>query len=112
MTGFPPRRFGMIARLRPEKRDEYLWLHEAVWPEVESMISEAGIRNFTIFSMGEVIVGYYEYYGEDYEADQARMAADAATRRWWALTGPCQIAFAAGSSAPNWQMLDEVWHLD
>lgn len=76
------------------------------------MISEAGIRNFTIFSMGEVIVGYYEYRGEDYEADQARMAADAATRRWWTLTGPCQIPFDVGWSAPNWQMLDEVWHLD
>lgn len=105
-------RFGMIARLRPEKREQYLRLHGSVWPEVEAMITDSGIRNFTIFAMDEVIVGYYEYIGEDYEADQARMAADTATRRWWALTGPCQLPFTAGSSAPNWQLLDQVWHLD
>lgn len=102
----------MIARLRPEKRQEYLDLHAAVWPEVESMITACGIRNYTIFVTGDVIVGYYEYVGEDHEADQAKMAADAATRRWWSHTAPCQLPFTEGSSAPNWERMEEVWHLD
>jgi L-rhamnose mutarotase len=105
-------RFGMIARLRPEKRQEYLDLHAAVWPEVEEMISATGIRNYTIFVTGDVIVGYYEYVGDDYSADQAKMAADAATQRWWAHTAPCQLPFTPGSSAPNWEQMEEVWHLD
>lgn len=108
----PRRRFGMIARLRPEKRQEYLDLHAAVWPQVEAAITASGIRNFTIFVTGDVIVGYFEYIGDDYEADQAMMAADEATQRWWTRTGPCQLPFNEGSAAPNWELLDEVWHLD
>ena len=103
-------RFGMAARLVPEKREEYLELHRNVWPGVEAMIAECGIRNFTIFVRGDVIFGYYEYVGDDYEADQARMAQDATTQEWWARTAPCQLPFDDLSSEPNWQPLDEAWH--
>jgi L-rhamnose mutarotase len=106
------RRFGMAARLAPDKREEYLRLHSDVWPQVEATITECGIRNFTIFVRGDVIFGYYEYIGEDYEADQAGMAQDAITQQWWALTAPCQLPFEAGAAEPNWQQFDEVWHLD
>lgn len=106
------RRFGMAARLVPEKREEYLRLHSNVWPQVEATITECGIRNFTIFVLGDVIFGYYEYVGDDYDADQARMAEDSKTQEWWSYTAPCQLPFEPDSSVPNWQQLDEVWHLD
>lgn len=109
MTGV---RFGVAARLVPEKREEYLRLHRDVWPQVEATITECGIRNFTIFVLGDVIFGYYEYVGDDYEVDQAMMAQDATTQRWWAKTALCQLSFEPGSSESNWQQLDEVWHLD
>jgi L-rhamnose mutarotase len=111
MTGV--RRFGMACRLRPDKRDEYLELHAAVWPDVEATITRCGIRNFTIFVRGEVLFGYYEYVGDDYDVDQLLMAADPATRDWWSLTDPCQFGF--DDDAPGdvqWQELDEIWHLD
>lgn len=107
-----PQRFGMAARLRPEKREEYLELHRSVWPQVEATITECGIRNFTIFVTGDVLFASFEYIGEDYDADQARMAADPVTRDWWARTGPCQLPFHPDSDAANWEMLDEAWHLD
>jgi L-rhamnose mutarotase len=110
MTGV--RRFGMAARLVPEKREEYLELHRNVWPAVESTLVSTGIRNFTIFVRGDVLFGYYEYVGDDYDADQARMAADPSTQEWWARTAPCQLPFDDASSAANWQELDETWHLD
>lgn len=110
MTGV--RRFGMAARLVPAKREEYLRLHSDVWPQVEATITECGIRNFTIFVLGDVIFGYYEYVGDDYEADQARMADDPTTLEWWSQTAPCQLPFEPGSSEPNWQQFDEVWHRD
>ena len=102
----------MAARLVPEKHEEYLELHRNVWPGVEAMITECGIRNFTIFVRGDVIFGYYEYVGDDYEADQARMAQDATTQEWWAHTAPCQLPFDSSSPEPNWQPLDEAWHQD
>jgi L-rhamnose mutarotase len=106
------RRFAMACRLRADKRAEYLALHADVWPAVEETITACGIRNFTIFVRGDVLFGYFEYVGEDYEADQARMAKDPETQRWWSLTDPCQYAF--DDDAPNgtrWQEFDEVWHL-
>jgi L-rhamnose mutarotase len=106
------RRFGMACRMRPELREEYLALHAAVWPGVEATITACGIRNFTIFVRGDVLFGYYEYVGDDYEADQARMAADPVTQEWWTRTAPCQLPFDADSAEPNWQPLDEAWHLD
>lgn len=112
MTDVAPLRFGMVARLRSDKRQEYLDLHADAWPGVESMITECGIRNFTIFVFGDVIFGYYEYVGSHFEADQQRMAADPTTRQWWARTAPCQLPFDAASGEPNWQIMDEAWHLD
>ena len=114
MTATPRgvRRFGMAARIAPGKRDEYLALHRAVWPQVEATITACGIRNFTIFVQGDVLLGYYEYVGEDFDADQERMAADPVTQEWWAKTGPCQLPFREDSSAPNWEIFDEAWHLD
>lgn len=106
------RRFGMVCRLHPDKRAEYLELHSAVWPGVEAMITECGIRNFTIFVRGDVLFGYYEYVGDDYEADQRLMAADPSTQEWWARTAPCQLPFEPDSAKPNWQQFDEAWHLD
>jgi L-rhamnose mutarotase len=106
------RRFGMACRMRPESREEYLALHAAVWPQVEATITACGIRNFTIFVRGDVLVGYYEYVGDDYDADQARMAEDPVTQEWWARTAPCQLPFDDASPEPNWQPLDEAWHLD
>ena len=107
-----PIRYGMAARLRPEKRAEYLELHANAWPGVEAMITECNIRNFTIYVLGDVIFGYFEYVGDHYEADQAKMAADPVTQEWWARTGPCQLPFEPDSDLPNWQIMDEAWHLD
>jgi L-rhamnose mutarotase len=109
------RRFGMACRLVPELREEYLRLHAAVWPGVAQTITECGIRNFSIFERDGVLFGYYEYVGDDYEADQRRMADDPVTREWWARTDPCQLPFVdeddAGSRAA-WQEFTEVWHQD
>ena len=102
----------MACRVRPDKRAEYLRLHADVWPGVEATITACGVRNFTIFIRDDVLFGYFEYIGDDYPADQAKMAADPETQRWWALTDPCQRGF--DDDAPEdarWQEFDEVWHL-
>ncbi|HEX8629694.1 MAG TPA: L-rhamnose mutarotase [Catenuloplanes sp.] len=106
------RRFGSLIRVRPDKREEYLRLHAAVWPEVQATISACGIRNYTIFMHGDLLFGYYEYTGDDHAADLARMAADPATQRWWALTDPCQEQVAGTAPGQWWASMTEVWHQD
>lgn len=83
------RRFGQHAQLKPEMVDEYVRLHAAVWPDVLEMITACNMHNYSIFIDGTELFCYFEYTGEDYEADCAKMAADPRTQEWWALTDPC-----------------------
>jgi L-rhamnose mutarotase len=106
-----PRRFGQVIGLRPEKRAEYLRLHAAVWPEVEARLSRSNIGNYSIFVHGDLLFGYFEYTGDDLDADLAAIAADPVTRRWWSETEPCQRRLTDDPGGP-WTTLTEVWHLE
>ena len=44
------RRFGQVGRLKPEKRDEYVRLHAAVWPDVLKMITACNLENYSVTS--------------------------------------------------------------
>ena len=39
---------------------EYEKRHNALWPEMKEMLREAGIRNYTIWNVGNELFGYYE----------------------------------------------------
>ena len=42
-------RMGMVLGLKPEKVEEYVRLHAAVWPDVLTMISACNIKNYSIY---------------------------------------------------------------
>jgi L-rhamnose mutarotase len=104
-------RHAQVIKLRPEHREEYLRLHSAVWPSVEDMIVRANIRNYSIFLHGDTLFSYFEYVGDDFAADMAKIAADPESQRWWKLTDPCQESLADPDSGDWWLPLPEVWHL-
>ena len=60
------------------------------WPGVLEQIRRSNIRNYSIFREGRSCSRYFEYVGDDFEADMAAMAADPETQRWWALTDAMQ----------------------
>jgi len=68
------KRLAQTIRLRPERREEYLALHREVWPGVEAALLAANVRNYTIFLRGDTLFGYFEYHGDDFEADMASIA--------------------------------------
>jgi L-rhamnose mutarotase len=106
------RRIGQVVRLKPEHREEYLRLHEAVWPEVLATITACNIRNYSIFLHGDLLISYFEYTGGDYDADMRAMAADPATQRWWKLTDPCQERLEGTAEGAWWLRVPEVFHHD
>jgi L-rhamnose mutarotase len=107
-------RMGWVIGIRPERIAEYRSLHAAVWPEVLATISACGIRNYTIYlrEPENLLFAHFEYYGEDFAADIARMAENEATRRWWALTDPCQQALPSRQENEWWARMAEVFHHD
>ncbi|WP_405970559.1 L-rhamnose mutarotase [Streptomyces sp. NBC_00988] len=105
------RRIAQTIRLRPERRQEYLALHAAVWPGVEATLRRAGIRDYSIFLHGDILFGHFEYVGEDFEADMAAIAADPETQRWWKLTDPCQEPWPDRGTSGQWSEMTEIWRL-
>lgn len=105
-------RHALIVGVRPERREEYLALHRAVWPEVAATLSASHVTNYTIFATGDTLLAYYEYTGDDHAADMARIGEDPVTREWWTRTDPCQVRIAPERDpGALWQPLDEIWHL-
>jgi L-rhamnose mutarotase len=109
------KRYGTVLRLKPDKVDEYVALHTAVWPEVLATISACNLRNYSIFLRRlddghHYLFSYFEYHGRDFAADMRSMAADPATRRWWARCEPCQEPLADRQSGEWWADMSEVFH--
>jgi len=107
-----PSRYGFVVNIKPEKREEYLELHRSVWPRVEEAMSENGIRNYSILVIENTLFGYFEYVGDNYEADMAKIKVDVTSQEWWRLTDPCQIAFGTGAPGELWREMDLAWHMD
>jgi L-rhamnose mutarotase len=106
------RRIATVIRLRPDKEREYRELHADAWPEVLAAIGAAHIRNYSIFLRDGLLFSYYEYTGDDLEADLARLAEDEPTRRWWQLTDPCQQPVDSAAPGEWWAPAEEVFHYD
>ncbi|MGB8478377.1 MAG: L-rhamnose mutarotase [Acidobacteriaceae bacterium] len=106
------KRYGFVNRVRPERMEEYKRYHAAVWPGVLSMIHQCNIRNYSIFLKDDFLFGYFEYHGDDYEADMARMAADRETQEWWAVVLPMQKPLETRAKGEWWANMEEVFHCD
>ena len=106
------KRIGQVIRVRPEKLDEYKRLHAAAWPEVLAAIHKANIRNFSIFFRDGLLLSYFEYVRDDYEADMAMIAADPKTQEWWRHTDPCQQPVESAAEGEWWAPAEEVFHTD
>ena len=106
------RRFGQIIQLKPEKYEEYKQLHADVWPDVLSMIQQCNIERYSIFHKNGYLFAYFEYVGDDFEADMAKMAADPRTQAWWKLTDPCQEPVKNAAEGEWWATMEELFHMD
>jgi L-rhamnose mutarotase len=107
-------RMGQVIGLNAEKIAEYKRLHAAVWPEVLKMITACNIRNYSIFlkEPENLLFAYFEYYGTDFAADSAKMAADKTTQEWWAVCMPCQKPLETRAEGEWWAGMEEVFHHD
>ncbi len=106
------KRIAQVIRIKPEKKALYLHLHQNIWKSVAQKIHACNIRNYSIFIHEETLFSYFEYVGEDFKADMARMAEHEETRLWWSLTDPCQERVPQALPGEWWHSIEEVFHLD
>ena len=73
----------MPIKVKPEKLEYYKELHANPWPEVNAMLKECNIQNYSIYYRDGLLFSYLEYTGDDFDADMKKMAADPTTQKWW-----------------------------
>ena len=105
-------RYGQVIRVKADRLEEYKRQHAAVWPGILGMIRQCNIRNYSIFHNDGLLFAYFEYVGDDLDADMARLAADPETQRWWDLVKPMQQPLETRAEGEWWADMEEVFHAD
>ncbi len=106
------KRYGQVIRLKPGALETYTSYHAKVWPEVLDTIRRCNIRNYSIYYKDGTLFAYFEYHGNDFEADMAKMAADPKTQEWWAVMKPLQEPLPTRAEGEWWADMKEVFHTD
>ena len=109
-------RHGQVIGVKPEKLEEYKEYHAAVWPEILDKIRDCNIRNYSIYYKNvngiPLLFAYFEYVGDDFEGDMAKMAADPKTQEWWDIMMPMQEPIETRAEGEWWAEMEEVFHTD
>ena len=105
-------RVASVIGLPAENVARYEELHANVWPGVLERLRASHITNYSIYRHGDLLFSYFEYSGDDYDADSAAIAADPTTQEWWAVCEPLQRPLEDRADGEWWKQLPEVFHLD
>lgn len=98
-----------LARVRPDRLDEYRQRHKDIWPEMLAALRAAGWGNYSIFLADDgLLVGYLET--DDYAAALARMAATDVNTRWQAEMA--EYFVPDGPPDQSFARIAEIFHLD
>ena len=98
-----------LARVRPDRLDEYRARHAEVWPEMRAALRDAGWGNYSLFLTDDgLLVGYLET--ENYQAARDAMAKTEVNERWQA--GMSEFFVADGPPDESFLRVAEVFHLD
>ncbi len=106
------KRVGMVIGLKPEMIDEYKRLHADEHPGVRDLLEKYHMHNFNIFLQkmpdGKWYeFGYYEYTGDDFDGDAAKMGAEPRIIEWLEKCDPMQIPLPGNES---WQVMQCVYY--
>ena len=74
-------RFAWKGKIKPGMQEEYKRRHDQIWPEMLEVLKKAGIRNYSIWSDGREVFGYYECEQGIAFAEQAQ-AGSPVVDRW------------------------------
>jgi L-rhamnose mutarotase len=105
------KRVGMVTGIRPEKIDEYKALHADTNAGVRDLLTKYHMQNFSIF-LHEINgkyyeFGYYEYTGDDFEGDMAKLDAEPRNKEWLAICDPMQAPLKGYDS---WAVMERVYY--
>ncbi|MEN6454682.1 MAG: L-rhamnose mutarotase [Prolixibacteraceae bacterium] len=102
-------RYGKVIKIKAGKLSDYKKLHANPWPEVKNAIRECNLQNFSIYYRDGYLFSYYQYVGDDYDADMKKL--EELTREWLNETDQCQEPVESVKTNEWWAPMEEVFHL-
>ena len=110
-------RFGSVIGVKESELERYRDMHANGWPEVNAQIKKSNMRNYSIYLTkfpdgNYYLFSYFEYTGDDFDADMKKMAEDPKTKEWWSHTDPMQLPLSNKKDGEWWKNMEEVFHLD
>ena len=108
------KRVGMVIKIKPECIEEYKAIHSDSNAGVRDLLIEANMQNFSIFlhqldDGNWYEFGYYEYTGDDFEGDMAKLEANPRNIEWLKVCDPMQIPL---EGYDGWAEMEEVYYND
>lgn len=103
-------RLGSLIKLKPEYEEKYIILHKHTFPGVLDRIRKSNIRNYSIFLRDGMLFSFFEYIGDDFNGDMAKIGQDQVTQEWWKLTDPMQEPLETRKEGERWASMDEIFH--
>jgi len=106
------KRVGMAIKIKPEYIEEYRALHADTSAGVRDLLREANMRNFSIFlhqldDGNWYEFGYYEYTGDDFEGDMARLNSHPRNIEWLKLCDPMQVPL---DGYEGWAEMEQIYY--
>ena len=106
------KRVGMLIKLKPQYIEEYKALHADTNPGVRDLLVKANMRNFSIFlhqldDGNYYEFGYYEYHGDDFESDMAKLAKEDRNIEWLKVCDPMQVPL---DGYDGWAEMEQVYY--
>ncbi len=104
-------RFADVIRVPAEKYAEYVEKHDHIWPNIVEMMRQAHIENFTIFHRDGYLFKYFEYTGDDFQADMEKLNSYEEHSRWLEFTAVCQQPVETAKENEWWAPMEEIFHI-
>ena len=106
------KRVGMVIKVKPEYIDEYKALHVSSNPGVRDLLTKANMHNFSIFlhqfdDGNWYEFGYYEYTGNDFEADMEELSKHPRNIEWLKVCDPMQVPL---DGYEGWAEMEQVYY--
>jgi len=104
------KRVGMVVGIKPDCLDEYRKLHADSTAGVRDLLTKYHMANFSIYLQqieGKWYeFGYYEYTGNDFEGDMAKLDKEPRNIEWLKVCNPMQIPLPGSK---GWTVMDRVY---
>jgi L-rhamnose mutarotase len=100
-------RKAFLMMLKPGSRDEYERRHNPIWPELQQILKQHGVHNYSIFLSDERLFAYVEIESEHL---WQRIASTEVCQRWWAHMK--DLMLTNEDNSPLSVELKELFHID